>query len=195
MHQLVMPPPLSRLKIDGDKALAKQSVAGPVGAKVIPCRQFDRQIYQTKFFIDGDLGPNAGVAGIGVGIFFPAVVPIFGTDRNGMEDPETFARAHIKSTNVSFYGTKAVGIGPGCMCGPDNNDIASDDRCSMQSDFSTERIDDLIVFHLQIHNAADAEARYRRTSLRIQSDQAITRRHVENSLFGTVGPVRESTTR
>src|SRR5882757_10827642 len=106
-----------------------------------------------------------------------------------MEDPQTFARAHIKSTNVSFYGTKAFRIGPGCVCGPDNNDIASDDRCGMEPDFSTERIDDLIVFQLQIHNAADTETRYRLTGLRIQRDQAIAWCDVENSLFGTVGPV------
>src|SRR5207249_4145038 len=50
---------------------------------------------------------------------------------------------------------------------------------------------DLIVFELQIHDAALAEARNRIAGLRVERDQPVAGRDVEDPLFAAIAPVGE----
>src|SRR6185295_4829633 len=127
-----------------------------------------------------------------VRVVLPGVVSIFGTDRDGMKDPKTLAGLHIKSTNVSFHTARTFGIGAGRMRGSNDHDIAGNNGCGMQANFSAERIDSLVIVEFQIHSTAGAEAGYNRSGFGIQSDQPVTRRHVENSFLGAIGPVSKS---
>jgi hypothetical protein len=65
----------------------------------------------------------------------------------------------------------------------------------MQSDFSTEWIDNLIVIEFQIHDTTYAEAGNNCSRPGVESDQAITRCYIKNSFFSAIGPVGKSTSR
>ncbi len=56
-------------------------------------------------------------------------------------------------------------------------------------------IDDLVVVFFQIHHAVFAEGGDARAGLRVQRDQTIAGRDVEDSFFGPIGPIGEAAAR
>jgi len=80
------------------------------------------------------------------------------------------------------------------MCRADDDDVLGNHGGRMEPDFAGDEVDILIVLELQIDGAVDAEAGNRIASLRVERDEAIPGRDVEDPLFAAVGPVRESTT-
>ena len=65
----------------------------------------------------------------------------------------------------------------------------------MQPDFAGDQIDLLIVVQLQIHHAVLAEAWDRNAGLRIQRDQPVARRDIEDAFLLAVGPVGQAAAR
>ena len=74
----------------------------------------------------------------------------------------------------------------------DDHHVARHHRRRVQPDFAGLEIDLLIVVQLQIDDAVAAEARHRIAGLRVERDQPIAGRDVENPRFPTVGPVRQT---
>src|SRR5262249_49316711 len=89
-------------QIDSNNTFSKQPVAGPMTAINISRRQFDRKIDQSEFFIHTDLPPYAGVAHVVGGLVEPRITAKLAGLWNGVENPQTFAGAHIESADLSF---------------------------------------------------------------------------------------------
>ena len=64
VYQLVMPLPRARLEIQRDDGFSKQSIPRAMAAVVIAGRQFHREKDHSEFFIDADLAPDTGIAGV-----------------------------------------------------------------------------------------------------------------------------------
>src|SRR5262245_3527958 len=111
-----------------------------------------------------------------------------------MEDPEPLAGPHVEAANVALvvaptYGTASLGMG-----GPDDDHILHDNRCGMKADVTGDRIHLLIVFELQVDDAAFAERGDALTGLRIERDHLISGRDIDDSSGTTIGPVRQTPT-
>ena len=106
-----------------------------------------------------------------------------------MENPEALSGAHIESAYVALHIRFALGIGSRAMRGANYDDIPGNHRRRLQSNFAVYQIDLLVVIQLQIHQAVLAESGYRYTGLRIQCDQPVARRHVDDPLLLAVGPI------
>ena len=65
-----------------------------------------------------------------------------------MEDPEAFAGAHIESAHVTFHVRLDGAWSTGCVCGANDHSVTGDDGSRMQTDFTSDRIDLLIVVEL-----------------------------------------------
>ena len=87
MHQLVMPLALAGLQIHRQDRFAEQFVARPMAAVKIAGGQFHGNVSHSQLLIHADLAPDAGISGIGRGIFFPGVVAEFVRPRNGVKYP------------------------------------------------------------------------------------------------------------
>src|SRR5215475_761382 len=81
------------------------------------------------------------------------------------------------------------------MCSPDNDRVARDYRRRMKPDLTGFEIDLLVVVQLQIHNAVLTKTGDGNSVLRIQCNQAIPGRHIEDALFPAVGPISQATSR
>src|SRR6266436_6756257 len=68
---------------------------------------------------------------------------------------------------------------------------------SLNADFSRSQIrkNVLIVIQLQVHFTVVSEGRNPHAGLRVQTDETKARRHIKNSLFLAVGPIRKSAAR
>ena len=192
VHQLIVPLPLAGLQIDRDDALAEQVVAGPMTAIVVAGRRLDRQIRHPQFFIDGDLSPDAGVAGVRPRIVQPGIVAELARPRNRVEDPQPLARLDVESADVALFVALAARHAAGQVRGADDDGVPGDDRCGVQTNLAGDEVHDLIVVLLQIDDAVLAEARDRNAGLGIERDQPIAGRDVENPLVAAVGPVRQA---
>ena len=64
----------------------------------------------------------------------------------------------------------------------------------MQPDLTGDQIHVLIVVQLQIDDAALAEARHGNAGLRVERDETISGRDVEDALFTAVGPISQPAT-
>ena len=75
----------------------------------------------------------------------------------------------------------------------DDDDVLRDDRRAVPRHFAFDRIDLLVVVLLQIDDAVDAEVLERHAVLRVEADQLIADRHVEDALVAlAVGPVADA---
>src|SRR6185295_2333215 len=120
VDELVMPLPLAGLQVDGDEALAEEPAARAMAAVIVAGRHFDRQVGQTELFIDGDLRPHAGVAGVRPRVALPRVVAEFARQRDGVEDPEPFAGAHVEAAYVAFLVAAALRVPARLVRGADD---------------------------------------------------------------------------
>src|SRR6185503_19471010 len=78
---------------------------------------------------------------------------------DGVEDPQAFACANVKATDITFDVRLTGGHTTRSMRRADDDDILRHDRRRVQTDLTRERIDRLIVVLLQIDDAVHAEAR------------------------------------
>ena len=120
------------------------------------------------------------------------LLPIFARERNRVENPLAFSRSHVESANVALDVRSALGDAAHKVRGADDDHVFGDDGCGMEPDVAVNQIHVLIVVELQIDDAVLAEAGYKSSRLRVKSDEAVSRRHVQNSGVPSVGPVREA---
>ena len=102
MHELVMPFADTGLYVDSHDAFAKQTVARAMAAVIVAGRKFYGKVGKAQLFIDADLRPDAGIAGVFSRIFEPGVVAEFAGPGNGVEDPEALSRAYVEAAHISF---------------------------------------------------------------------------------------------
>src|SRR6185503_17684913 len=192
VHQLVVPLALAGLEIKRDDAFAEEIIARSVTAVVVAGRHLDRQIHHAQFFIDGYLAPHAIVPAVRPRVIEPRVVAVLAALRNRVEDPEPLARLHVVAADISLLvGLPLRRNAAAQMRGADDDRVAGDDRGSMQADLAVDQIHGLVVFELQIDHAVLAEARDRVASLRVERDEPVAWRDVDNSLLAAVAPVRK----
>src|SRR5690242_759230 len=103
-----MPFALAGFQIDADKRFAEEIVAGTMAAVKIAGWRFDWQIDKAELLVDGDLRPDACVAGVFGGAFFPSVVAELAFFRDRVKNPETFAGTDVEAANVSFIVVHAA---------------------------------------------------------------------------------------
>jgi hypothetical protein len=195
VDQLIVPAPLAGTKIDRDQALGEQVVPRTVTAVVIASRQFDRHVDQAELFVDAHLRPDTGIASVRPRIVQPRVVAELAGPRDGVENPEAFAGANVEAANVALDVRLAARRTAGEVCGPDDDHVARHDRRRMQADLAGDGINLLIELLLEIDDAVGAKRRDPIAGFRIERDQLIPGRHVEDSFFLVVGPVREAAPR
>src|SRR6185436_5952493 len=102
VHELEVPDALAGLQIDGHQAVAEQVVARTMAAEIVTGRIFNRQVCHAERFVDGDLRPDTGVAGVLERLFLPRVAAEFSRDWNGVEDPQALAGARVEAAHVAL---------------------------------------------------------------------------------------------
>ena len=111
-----------------------------------------------------------------------------------MEDPQAFARPHIVAADVPFLVSATLGRPAWSVRRTDDNRVPGDHRWRMEPDVPRDQIHRLIVFALQIDDAVIPEIRNRPACLRIQRNQLIAGRDVDDALRLAIGPVRDPPT-
>jgi hypothetical protein len=190
-----VPLALAGLQIDGDETFGEQVVSGPRAAVVVMRRQLHGQVRHPELEVDGDLRPHAGVAGIGPRVLFPrlgANLPRFG---NGLEHPQPLARSHVERAHATLHVRSAARVGAGLEGGADEDDIAGDDGRGVQADRRRIHVHGRVEVQFEIDDAVAAERGVTHPGLRIERDQAIAGRHVEDAFLAAVAPVREAAAR
>ena len=195
MDQLEMPLALAGLQIDRHEALAEEAGARPIRAEVVTGGKFDGQIGDAELFVDADLSPRAGIARVRPRVVQPGVVPEFARPRDRVKDPEPLARAHVESADVALHVGLPRGNAARFVRGADDDNVFGNHRRRVQADLRRHRIDHLVIVLFQIDEAVFAKRRDAHASLRVERDELISRRHVENSLLASIGPVREAAAR
>src|SRR5262245_8124039 len=111
-----------------------------------------------------------------------------------MEDPEPFAGANIETPNVPFIILETPRRRSFAERGADDDDIAADDRRALESDLTCHEVREnrLIDVRLEIDDAVRSKARNGRAGFRIERDQTIAWRDVEDSFLSPVGPIGET---
>src|SRR6266446_2718098 len=195
VHELVVPLSRTRLQIDRDQRLTKQSVTRPMAAVIVAGRRLDRQVHEPEFFIHRDLSPDTGIAGVLPRILFPCLVAILARSGNRVEDPKAFAGLDVEPADVAFHIFPALGIRAGPVCSAHDHDVFGNGRGGVKAHFPGDQIHILVVIKLEIDDAFIPKGGGRNAGLRIQSDQPIAGCDVEDSLFGAVSPVCKAAAR
>src|SRR6476646_1143209 len=163
-------------------------------AVVVAGGRFDGQIDESQLFVDRHLGPDTGVPRVIGGAVQPAVVSRLAFLRNSVKGPETLARSNVEAPNVAFVVLETLRRGAFAERRTDDDHVSADDGRALESDFAGDEIrqDGLVDVRLELGSALDAEGRNSRAGLRVERDEAVAGRDVEDSLFAPVGPVREA---
>ena len=106
-----------------------------------------------------------------------------------MKNPEPLAGPHIEPTDVTLYIFPALGSASREVCGPDDHHILGDHRRRMQAHLAGHEVDILIVVLLEVDHATFAETWNGHAGFRVQRDQAVARRNVQDPLFLAIGPI------
>jgi hypothetical protein len=109
-----------------------------------------------------------------------------------VENPQPLSGPHVVAADVPLHVGLAARDATGPVGGADDDDVVADHRSGMETDFAGDRVDFLIVLGLQVHHAVGAEAGNRIPVLRVEGDEAIAGRDVQDAFFTAVGPVRET---
>src|SRR5262245_35113793 len=96
-----MPDALARFGVEADEAPGEQVVAGSIPTVEIAGRRLDWDIDIPQFFIAGERGPGAGVAGVFPRVVFPGLVAEFTRARDGLEGPDSLPSANIVTPDIS----------------------------------------------------------------------------------------------
>src|SRR6476620_7525442 len=98
--------------------------------------RFNGQIDKAELLVDGDLRPDAGIAGVFGGAFFPGVVAEFAFFWNGVKNPEALTGANVEAANLSLIVAHAARRHAFAKCGADDNSVSRDDRRGLNADFA-----------------------------------------------------------
>ena len=195
-----MPFPDAGLEVHSHQRLGEQIVAGPVAAVMIRCWRFDREIHEAELFVHGDLGPHAHISVRRPRVVFPRLAPVFSGTRNRVEPPDLLARPHVERAHEPLRVVVRRYRRAFSERRADDDDIADDGRRGVHANFSSLEIDlradAFHDAHFQIEDAAVGERCDERAVFRIQLDETITGRHVDDAIVSSsVGPVRHAAPR
>ena len=192
VHELEVPLARSGTQVDAHQGLAEEVVSRPVAPVEVVRRGLHREVDQPQLLVDRDLRPHARVAVLGRGAVQPRVVAELARRGDRVKDPEALARAHVERPYVSLV--VLVGLGREALPerGADEHDVLRHHRGRLQADLAGHQIDVLIDLALQVHGAVLSEAGDGHAVLRVERDQAVAGRHVEDPLLRAVGPVGEA---
>ena len=182
-----------RETIDGDDRLAEQVPRRAVPAVVVARRQFDGEVDGVEFFIHRDLAPHSGVAGVDPRLFFPRVVPELAELRDRVEDPHALPGLHIEAADVALLVLLALRHATRQVRGADDDRVLRDDRRRVQADLAGDGIHRLVVILFEVNDAVRAERRDRAAVLRVERDELVAGRDVDDAVVAAaVGVVREA---
>ena len=100
---LEVPLQLARLRVERDRRVAEQVVAGPIAAVVVHARTADRHVDEAALLVDGQRERPDVVAGaILPAVVAPRVVADFAGQGNGVEVPHLLARARVVGVHVAL---------------------------------------------------------------------------------------------
>src|SRR5882762_7205764 len=189
-----MPFAFAGLQINANQGFAEQIITGAMAAVEVTSRRFNRQVDQAELLVHSDLGPDAGVSGVFCRAIIPSVVAKLTLFRNGVKDPEAFAGSNVEAAHITFVVAHAFGRHALAKSGADDYGIFGHDRRGLNAYFASDQIrkNFLIVIQLQIHFAMIGKRGNSNASLGVQTDQAKSRRDVENSLFFAVRPIGQA---
>ena len=200
MHHLEVPLADAGLQVDGHEALREQVVAGTVAAVLVDGRRFNGQVDEAGFGVDRNLGPDADVAGPFPRTVLPRVVAELARAGNRVEAPQLLAGLHVERADQAL-GVRAVPVAdPFEHRRADDDRVVHDRRRRVQTDFALLEIELLVLADddadLQVDDTAGAERHDRHAGLRVQFDEPVAGRHVEDALVtAPVGPVGEAAAR
>ena len=195
MNHLEMPSAFTGLCIDGDQALTKQVIPGPVAAPEIVGGCFHRQVHQSQLRIGAHHRPDTGITGAAPGFFSPALDAKLSGLGYGMESPHGLARADVETPHphggpLSHQRTCLGDLGR-------HQNIADDDRGGDHGDrLRTE------VVQVATGGAGNADAEIHPATIEIGIGQAgvgVQRQQIaivggsENALLLAVAPVSHAT--
>ncbi len=200
VHELKVPLALSGREIDAHQALGKQVGPGTFAAVVVRRRRLDRQVHEPEILVDRNLRPHADVAVDRPRVVEPRVVAELAGPGNRVERPQDLPRAHIVGAG------HALGVVVGrdrhalFHRGADEDHVLRDDGSRVETDFSGLEIDLLAVAEhdadLHVDDAVLAERAHGLPGLRVERDEAISRRDVDDAIVAfAVAPVREPAAR
>ena len=189
-----MPLLCARLEIEADEAFAVEIVAGTVAAVVVAGRRLDGQIDEAELFVHRHLAPYAGVAGVLGGAVEPRLVAGLALFRNRVEGPETLAGADVEAADVAFVVLVNLRRGALTERGADHDDVARDDGRALKADLARRDVGEnfLIDVGLEVNRAIGPERRNQIARLRVEREQPVAGRDVENPFVAAVGPIGES---
>src|SRR5262249_54754651 len=165
-------------------------VAEAMTAVEVIGRCFDRQIDVAKLRVCGHWRPYRGVTGHCPTVLLPRVVAKLAWLRNGMEGPLPLARPHVVSTHVSSDVSDRLREREESRS--NNSRVADDHRRRAQPD-QTVCWSGPIQLIVQVDRPLGAERGNGLTGLRVQRNQVITGRDVENAVVAmSIGPVRDA---
>ncbi len=128
MHQLVVPDPLPRGRVDTDDRLRVEVVARPVPAVHVVRRRRRRHVYVAQLRVGREKRPDGGVPGELPGAVGPGFRSRVARLRNGVEHPAELARPDVEradiATNVLL---RDEGVGHRLA---HHDDVAHDGRCA-----------------------------------------------------------------
>src|SRR5262249_4451914 len=152
------------------------------------------QINESKLFIDGDLRPNAGVAGVFRGAFFPGVVAKLALLRNSVKNPEALAGPHVEAARITLIVPHALRSHAFAEGGANDDGVFHNNGRRLNTNFASLEIrkNFLIVVHLQVNYPVFAKRGSTLAGFRVQANQAKAGRHIKNALLFAIGPVREA---
>ncbi len=162
--------------------------------------RFDGEVHEPEILVHGDLGPDADVPVDRPRIVFPRVVAGLAGTRDGVERPEQLARANVERTHQAFGVVVRAHGGALAERRSDDHDVFDDGRCRVNADFAGFEVDRLAVAEkgadLQIDHAVGAERVDHRSVFRVERNQAIPGRDVQDAVVApAVGPVRHAAAR
>ena len=196
MRRLKVPAPFAGADVDRDDALAVEIRAGPKAAVHVAVRRFDGQIRQPKLLVGRDRGPDTGVAAARPrGVVEPGFVAGLAGLRHGMESPEQLAGHDVETADVADDVVGLVGRRERRMRRGHHDHVARDRRRRVGTDLAPVPIVALIERRFEIDDAIVTEGLDGATRRRVQRDELIARRDVDDALVVAALPKREPAAR
>ena len=104
VHELVVPHPFARGRLEREQRVGKQVLAVAIAAPEVEGRRAGRQEHQAPRPVDGDAAPRIGAADVRPGVGGPRVVAEFARCGNGLEHPAHATRADVERADVARRG-------------------------------------------------------------------------------------------
>ena len=126
MNELAVPAALAAACVERHDGLGEEVRSRPMTAVEVVVGRLHRQIDETEIRIGAEHGPHAGVAGDAPRVFAPGGDADLACPRNGVEDPQALAGAHVVAPHVGRR--RLASRGPNRSRHLHHGDVADDGR-------------------------------------------------------------------